>query len=119
MKYLRQFGIVLIISFLGEVLKYMIPLPIPASIYGFVMLFLALHVRLLRVEQIKEVSDFLITIMPIMFVPAGAGLVQSWAALSDIAIPVSVITVLSTVLVMAVSGRVTQWLIRRQKGDRA
>ena len=119
MKYLKQFGIILIISFIGEVLKYVIPLPVPASIYGLVLLFVALHTGMIKVEQIKEVSDFLITIMPIMFVPAGVGLVQSWGEIEDIVIPILVITVVSTIIVMAVAGRVTQWLIRKRKGDMA
>ena len=42
MKYLRQFGLILLFSFLGEALRALIPLPVPASIYGMALLFLAL-----------------------------------------------------------------------------
>ena len=119
MKYLKQFGVILVISFIGEVLKFVIPLPVPASIYGLVLLFLALCFGIIKVEQVKEVSDFLIVIMPIMFVPAGVGLVQSWGEIETIVIPILVITVVSTILVMGVTGQVTQWLIQKQKGEKA
>ena len=80
MKYVRQLLIILFVSFFGELLKYIIPLSIPASIYGMVLLFLALELKILKVSDIKETSNFLIEIMPLMFVPAGVGLLDSWGA---------------------------------------
>ena len=115
MKYVRQFMIILLLSFLGELLKYMIPLSIPASIYGMILLFLALELKILKVSDIKETSNFLIEIMPLMFVPAGVGLLDSWDTLKPIWIQVVVITLISTVIVMAVSGSLTQWIIRKEK----
>ena len=112
MKYLRQFGIILVFTFIGELLKYVIPLPIPASIYGLLLLFVALVTGIIKLEQIKEISGFLIAVMPIMFVPAGVGLIDSWNALQSIVVPVILSTLVSTVLVMLVSGRVTQKTIR-------
>ena len=109
MKYVRQLLIILFVSFLGELLKYIIPLSIPASIYGMVLLFLALELKILKVSDIKETSNFLIEIMPLMFVPAGVGLLQS------IWIQVVVITLISTVIVMGVSGSITQFVIRKGK----
>ena len=115
MKYVRQFMIILFLSFLGELLKYMIPISIPASIYGMILLFLALELKILKVSDIKETSNFLIEIMPLMFVPAGVGLLDSWDTLKPIWIQVVVITLISTVIVMAVSGSLTQWIIRKGK----
>ena len=115
MKYVRQLLIILFISFLGELLKYSIPLSIPASIYGMVLLFLALELKILKVSDIKETSNFLIEIMPLMFVPAGVGLLDSWGALQPIWIQVVVITLISTVIVMGVSGSIEQFVIRKGK----
>lgn len=115
MKYVKQFLIILFISFLGELLKWMIPLSIPASIYGMILLFLALEFKIIKVSDVKETSVFLIEIMPIMFVPPGVGLLESWDELQPIWIQVVVITLVSTVAVMAVSGVVTQWMIRKGK----
>lgn len=116
MKYIRQFLLILLFSFLGEGLKALLPIPVPASIYGLVLLFAALELGLIKLEAVRDTGKFLIEIMPLMFIPAGAGLIDSWEALRPICIPVVVIMVVSTVVVMAVSGRVTQFVIRRKKG---
>ena len=115
MKLLRQFLIIAAISLLGEVLRAIIPLPIPASVYGLVLLFVALMTGVLRLEQIKTAADYLIAIMPVMFIPAAVGLLGAWDSLKPVLIPVCVITVVSTVFVMAVTGRVTQRVQRAGK----
>ncbi|MGN0142829.1 MAG: CidA/LrgA family protein [Roseburia sp.] len=115
MKYIRQFLIILLISFLGELLKSVLPLPVPASIYGLVLLFLALELKIIPLEAVKDTGKFLIEIMPLLFIPAGVELMESWHALRPICIPVIVIMVVSTVVVMAVSGRVTQAMMRFDK----
>lgn len=117
MKYLRQFGIILFISLLGELLRIVIPLPIPASVYGLVLMLVALTTGILKVQQVKEASAFLIEIMPVMFIPAGVGLLKSWPALQPIWIPVMFIVIVTTVLVMVVTGKVTQGIIRKEKKD--
>ena len=114
MKYLKQFAIILIVSFLGE-LHLAIPLPIPASVYGLILMLLALCLGILRLEQVKEAADFLIEIMPVMFIPAAVGLLDSWSALKPIFVPVVLITILTTVIVMGVTGQVTQRMIRRKE----
>ncbi len=118
MKYIRQFLWILLFSFAGELLKFVIPLPVPASIYGLLLLLLALVTGILRLESVKETSKFLIEIMPLMFIPAAVGLLESWDALSGILIQVLTATVVSTVLVMGVSGMVTQALIRKKQGGK-
>ena len=115
MKFLKQFLWILLISFLGEVLRALIPLPIPASVYGLVLMLAALKTGLLKVEQVRGAAEFLIEIMPVMFIPAAVGLLTAWDALRPICVPVLVITVMTTVIVMAVTGRGAQTIIRREK----
>ena len=115
MKYLKQFLLILCITFVGELVKYVLPLPIPASIYGMVILFVGLMTGHIKLSSVKEVGKFLIEIMPVMFIPAGAGLVESWSALKPICVQVVVIMFVSTIVVMVISGRVTQFVIRRNR----
>lgn len=115
MRYIRQFVIILTISFLGEVIKSFIPLPIPASIYGLVLMLGALCTGTVKLESVKDAAKFLIEIMPLMFIPAAVGLTQSWGIIRPVLVPVVVITLVSTILVMAVSGIVTQFVIRRER----
>ena len=118
MKYIRQFGIIIVISFIGEVMKYMIPLPIPASIYGLMLMMVALMTGIIKRKDIEETSDFLLEIMPIMFVPAALGLIDAWVDIKAIWLPILILLVLTTIIVMAVTGKVTQFVIRRDRMKR-
>lgn len=115
MKFIKQFLIILLISFIGEGLNYLIPAPIPASIYGMVILFVCLCTKVIKLDDVKDTGLFLIEIMPLMFIPAGVGLMKSWGVLKPLLIPVLVITVVSLVAVMGISGRVSQSIIKGKK----
>lgn len=113
MKYLKQFLIILAVSLMGEICKALLPLPIPASIYGMVFMFVFLLTGLIKLDQVRDAGKFLIEIMPVMFIPAGVGLMSSWGVLKSVLIPVSVITVITIFTVMAATGLVSQVIIRR------
>lgn len=116
MRFIKQFLIVLFVSFLGEILKAVLPLPIPASIYGLVIMLALLMTGIVKLEQVEGISMFLIDIMPLMFIPASAGLIDIWPNLKPVLLPLLTITILSTVLVMIVSGKVTEFVINLDKG---
>lgn len=118
MKYVCQFLIILSVTFIGEILHYFIPIPVPASIYGLIIMLLLLSVHIVRLEHIEKASDFLLEIMPLMFIPGGVGLITAWADLKPIIVPVSVITVTVTIIVMAATGKATEFIMRadRRKG---
>ncbi len=112
MKYLRQFMIILLFSLLGETLKYVLPLPIPSSIYGMILLFVSLMTGIIKLDQVENVGKLLIEIMPIMFIPAGVKIMASWSVLEPMIVPVSIITVVVLIVVMIATGRVSQAIIR-------
>ena len=113
MKYLRQLLLILMISLFGEILKYVIPLPIPASIYGMAILFVCLMIGIVKLEQVKETGKFMIEIMPVMFIPAGVALITSWGVLKPMLLPVCLITFITIITVMVATGRVSQRIIRK------
>ena len=118
MRLVRQFLLIAGISFLGEGLKALVPFPIPASVYGLVLMFTALSLGIVKPHEVRDAARFLIEIMPLLFIPAAVGLINTWIELRPIVLPVGVITVVSTVVVMAVTGRVTQAVIRHDgKGE--
>ena len=114
MKFLRQFMIILLLSFLGEVLKMFIPLPIPASVYGLVLMLVCLMTGVLKTSQVKDAAFFLIEIMPVMFIPAAAGLIDSWKVLQPLLLPILVSTVVITVFVMVITGKVAQMIAQKR-----
>ena len=117
MKWMKQFGIILLISFVGEILEKWIPLPIPASIYGIILLFLCLKLNIIPHEAVHATGKFLIEIMPLMFIPAAVGLLETWDVIAPAWLEYVAVTVISTWVVMIVSGRVTQFVIRRKRKD--
>lgn len=114
MKFVIQFLIIIAFSFTGELLHWLLPLPIPASIYGIVLLFAALELKIIKVKHIREVSSFLIAVMPVMFIPAAVGLMDSWGAIGSHWLEYIVVMVVTTFIVMAIAGYATQFMIRKR-----
>ena len=115
MKYLSQFVIIMGFTLLGEALQRLIPLPIPASVYGLVLLFLALCLKLVKVEQVKDVGSFLTSILPILFVSPAVGIVEDWGLVSDRLIPILLLLIGSTAATFGISGRLAQALLKGGK----
>ena len=118
MKYLKQFWVIMTISFVSEALNMLLPLPVPAGIYGLVLMLAAMITGIIKLPQVEETADFLVSIMPVMFIPAAVGLMDVWGVLSKILLSVTVITVITTVMVMTVTGHVTQLFMSLKKGGK-
>lgn len=112
MKYLKQLSIILTISFLAELLEYLIPLPVAASIYGLLLMLIGLITKIIPLEKVEGAADFLVENMSVMFIPATVGIMTSVEELKQMLLPLCVITVVSTVLIMIVTGKVAQGIIR-------
>lgn len=112
MKYLKQVSILFAFTFISEILNRIIPLPIPASIYGLVFLFLCLEFKIIKIDQIKDTADFLLAILPIMFVPSSVGFIKALPLMKKYGIQFLIIGVSTTFLVMIVSGLITQLILR-------
>ena len=123
MKYFKQFGWIMIVTCIGEIMKYYIPLPIPASIYGLVLMMALLMTGVVKIEKVYQAGTFLIEIMSLMFIPAAigiiaaVGIIESWDQLHRIIVPVSIITIITTFVVMIVSGKVTQYVLEKGAQD--
>lgn len=116
MKYVFQLGWIVLFCFLGEVLHALLPLPIPASVYGLVLLLLALKSGLVKLHQVRETGTFLTGIFPILFVPPATGVMEYAGELGQALVPVLLAAIPVTLLVMAVGGRVTQALTGKGGG---
>ena len=116
MKYIKQLAIIILVCFAGELVRYIVPLPVPGSIWGLVLMFILLVTGVIKLEKVEKTADFLVDCMPIMFVPGGVGLMRSWSTLKSM-LPAAICSiVLVTPFVMLVTGKVTQKLI--EKGDK-
>ena len=115
MKYLTQFLRILAFTLAGELLQRLVPQPIPASVYGLVLLFGALNTGLVKLEQVKDAGGFLISILPILFVSPAVGILDNWEAIRGALIPILALTLLSTVLTFGIAGRATQAMMGKEE----
>ena len=111
MKFLTQFFWILLFCAMGELLQVLVPLPIPAAIYGLVLLFLALSLKLIKVEQVADTAKYLIRVMGVFFVSPVVNLLAYWGVIAPNLGAICVIILVTTVLVFGVSGLVTKALL--------
>ena len=118
MKYLHQALIIAAVTFTAELIKFLIPLPIPASIYGLVLLFTLLKTGILKLSQVEDVGGLLLELMPLLLVPASVSFINSLDAIQAMLLPVLLSGLVGTMIVMFVTGRVTQWRIQKREDGR-
>lgn len=118
MKYLQQAVILAAVTFAAEIVKYCVPLPIPASIYGLVLLFLLLESGILKLEQIQDVGSLLLELMPLLLVPASVSFLSAMDTIQKILLPVLIMGFIGTTAVMLATGLLSQWIIRRKGAGR-
>ena len=118
MKYIHQFLIIITISFIGELLSILLPFPIPASVYGLIIMLICLFTKIIKLNQIEETADWLILIMPLLFVPSAVSLINVADTLLQDILIISVITLVSTIVVMLVTGKIAQSIIERKEQNK-
>ncbi|MCI8516195.1 MAG: CidA/LrgA family protein [Hungatella sp.] len=118
MNYVRQSCMIFGITMAGELLHVLLPLPIPSGVYGLFLLLAGLCTGAVKLSQVEETGNFLLDIMPLMFIPVTVGMMENYDALRAVAVPVAVICAVSTVMVMVTTGKVTEFLIGRRGGKR-
>jgi len=115
LKILRQFAIILMILLLGEGIRIGTGISIPGTVIGMILLFIALLTKIIKIEQIDMISKFLLDHLAFLFVPAGVGLISSLDLIGKAWLPIIAIVLISTVLVIGITGWTVQLLKRRVK----
>ena len=115
MKYIFQLAIIFGISFVGELLNVLLPLPVPASVYGLIILFLLLCTKIVKLEQVETVSEYMMAIMPLFFIEPTVGIMNSYGLVKGNILALFIACFLSFVSVIAVTGLVSQAIIRLKR----
>ncbi|MBR5317021.1 MAG: CidA/LrgA family protein [Lachnospiraceae bacterium] len=115
MNYIFQLAIIFGVSFAGELLNAILPLPVPASVYGLVIMFLLLCTKIVKLEQVENVAEFLMSIMPLFFIEPTVGIMNSYGLVKGKILPLFIACFLSFVVVMVVTGLISQAIIRFQQ----
>ncbi len=112
MRFMKQLSVILTVSFIAELMEYLIPIPVAASVYGLVLMLAGLLTEIIPLKKVEGAADFLVEIMPILFVPPTVSIMTGVEEMRQMAVALCVISVVSTVLIMAVTGRVSQAILR-------
>lgn len=118
MKYIKQSAVILGITWVGEWMSETLPLPVPAGVYGLFLMLILFCTGVLRVEQVEEAGNFLLDIMPVLFVPAAVGLMESYEQIQRVLAPMMVICEVSTIVVMVVTGKVADGIMGRKDKEK-
>ena len=117
MKLYVQLMIIFMISLVGEGISSVFHLPVPGSIIGLVLLFLALQFKLLRLRHISMVGNFLLANMTILFLPPAVGIMDKFQVIAPYLLPIILIVLGAIVLNVCVTAVVVQLIKTRFEGD--
>ncbi|EQC54380.1 MAG: CidA/LrgA family protein [Lactococcus cremoris] len=117
MKIYLQLLIIFGFSFIGNVISNVFRLPVPGSILGMILLFLALQFKLLEFRHVDEAGSFLINNMTILFLPAGVGIMAKWNLISHFWAQILLIVVGALIINMLILGKLVEWIKVKFEGD--
>ncbi|MCR5008238.1 MAG: CidA/LrgA family protein [Oribacterium sp.] len=115
MKYVKEVAWIMAFTFIGEALNKLLPLPIPAGVYGLVLLLAGLITGVVKLEDVETTGGFLLDTMTLMFIPAAVGIMSVTDILIPVLVPYLVIIISSTVIVMTVTGIAASLILRRSE----
>ena len=110
---IRGFAFILVFQLVGELLAHLLSLPVPGPVIGMVLLLLALELRVPQQEKLRAASGGLLSILSLLFVPAGVGIVQHLPRLAAEWFALALALLVSTAATLAVTGLVAARLLRR------
>lgn len=116
MKYIKQLAVILAVSFIGELLNLILPLPVPASVYGIIIMFLCLMTGVIKLSMVEETADFLVSIMPLMFIEPTTSIMTVIFDVKESIAAIFVISIVSTIVVTGVTGVVAECIMKHRAG---
>ena len=116
---IKQLFWIFLFSFLGEIVSLVIPFAVPGSVLGMILLFLALHFNVIKIEQVETVGTWLTDNMAIFFIPAGVALMTNFGLLGSIWLQLLLVMIISTAAMIAFVGIVVQFIMKRSEKKEA
>ena len=114
MKFFRESILLLSIYFAGEIISNLLNLPVPGSIIGMILLFVLLTSHIVKVENVENLANFFLDHLAFFFIPASVGLMTSFASLKGSIFKIILLCILTTIIVIAVTGITVQFICNRK-----
>ena len=113
MKLFREAIIILGIYLLGEFISEVLSLPVPGNILGMIILLFLLCTKIIKLEQIETIANFLLDHLAFFFIPAGVGLMTSVDIIKDSWLKLIVVCIATTIIIIASTGLIVQYITRK------
>ena len=113
MKIFREALIILSIYLIGEIISKGLSLPVPGNIIGMIILLILLCSNIIKLEKVETISSFFLDHLAFFFIPAGVGLLTSFDIIKSSLIQILLICIISTSIIIAVTGLIVQCLVKR------
>ena len=113
---IRQCAVLFACLALGELVVFLTGVKLPSSIIGMLLLTFSLKVGWVKLKWVQGLSDFLVANLGFFFVPSGVALMLYFDVIRAEFWPIVIATVVSTILVLIVTGWVHQ-IVRRSNGN--
>ena len=116
----KEFMYILIFSVLGEMIAKAINLPFPGSVIGMLLLFLSLELKIISLNKIEKVGNFLLANLAILFIPAGVGIMTKFNLIKNIWLSFLLLNVITTIISLILIAKIVEFIKNRfeSKGDR-
>lgn len=118
MRYIKGCVIITLLSLLGELCRYYIPLYVPGSIYGLCLLIILLRFRIIKVEDIEGVAEFLFLIFPIIFIPSATNIIDIFPEVKQNFLKILFIIMVTTIISVIVTAKITDNMISAENRKR-
>jgi len=111
---LREISIILGLYLLGELCAYFLDMKYFGGLIGMLFLLVALHLKLIKVDDIRHIASFLLGHMPFFFIPAGVSVMVNYYLMDGFVIEITLLVMISTAFVMAITGVLVQYFVGKE-----
>lgn len=112
-----QLTYIFFFSFLGEIISKIISVPIPGSVIGMILLFLALEMKIIKLEKVQTVSEFFANNLSILFVPAGVAIMTKFSHIKHIWVSFLLIAIITTLINLIIVSKTVD-VMKNKKGEK-
>lgn len=112
---MKQYAIILMVTYLGEIISKSINFPFPGPVIGMLIFFILLERKLIDIKHVEEGANTILLNLAIFFIPPGVGLISALDLLDGNMLKIIVTMVLTTMITMGITGLTVQYLINRRE----
>lgn len=113
--FLQQAFVFALIMLLANFIVGVLPFPMPASVMGLILLFIALCLKIVKLEQVEALGTSLTGLISFLFVPSGISVINSLGIMGQYGLQIVLIIIIATTILLAITGWTATALLNLKK----